>query len=176
MTARNISLLNATYSSVPKVQLPISGGGTATFTEVTDTTATASDVATGKYFYTADGTKTQGTNSGGSSKNAQSAQSTTRVNSTSYTEVISLTCAVSGTYDVYWSTHRSSTSGTWGSQLYINNSAYGSASTSGWSNHIQNRHLTGVSLSAGDDVAVRVRSRGSSYYGYVGTLTIIQTS
>ena len=65
MTARNISLLNATYSSVPKVQLPISGGGTATFTEVTDTTATASDVATGKYFYTADGTKTEGTNSGG---------------------------------------------------------------------------------------------------------------
>lgn len=65
MTARNISLLNATYSSVPAVQLPISGGGTATFTEITDTTATASDVATGKYFYTSDGTKTQGTNSGG---------------------------------------------------------------------------------------------------------------
>lgn len=178
MTARNISLLNATYSSVPKVQLPISGGGTATFTEVTDTTATAADVATGKYFYTADGTKTQGTNSGGggSSKNVQVAQSTTRANSTSYTEVISLTCAVSGTYDVYWSTHRTSTSSTWGSQLYINDKAYGSASTSGWSNHIQNEHLTGVSLSAGDDVAVRVRSRGSSYYGYVGTLTIIQTA
>lgn len=30
--------------------------------------------------------------------------------------------------------------------------------------------------SAGDDVAVRVRSRGSNYYGYVGTLTIKQTS
>ena len=45
MTARNISLLNATYPSVPKVDLPISGGGTATFTEITDTTATASDVA-----------------------------------------------------------------------------------------------------------------------------------
>ena len=54
MTARSIALLNATYSGVPKVQLPISGGGTATFTEITDTTATASDVATGKYFYTAD--------------------------------------------------------------------------------------------------------------------------
>ena len=26
----------------------------------------------------------------------------------------------------------------------------------------------------GDEVAVRVRSRGSNYYGYVGTLTIIE--
>lgn len=65
MTARNISLLNAVYSNVPAVQLPISGGGTATFTEVTDTTATASDVSTGKYFYNAAGERTQGTNSGG---------------------------------------------------------------------------------------------------------------
>ena len=65
MTARNIALMNATYSAVPAVQLPISGGGTATFTEITDTTATASDVSSSKYFYTADGTKTQGTNSGG---------------------------------------------------------------------------------------------------------------
>lgn len=65
MTARNIALLGATYSAVPAVQLPISGGGTATFTEVTDTTAEAADVATGKYFYTSAGVKTQGTNSGG---------------------------------------------------------------------------------------------------------------
>lgn len=65
MTTRNIALLGATYSAVPQVQLPISGGGTATFTEVTDTTATASDVASGKYFYTSAGVRTAGTNSGG---------------------------------------------------------------------------------------------------------------
>ena len=111
---------------------------------------------------------------GGSSKNAQTAQSTSRSTSSTYTEVISLTCTKAGTYHVYWSTFRSSTSGTWGSQLYINDNAYGTAQTSSWSNHIQNIHLTSVSLSANDDVAVRVRTRGSNYYGYVGTLTIIE--
>ena len=113
---------------------------------------------------------------GGSSMNCQTAQSTTRATSTSYTEVIRLTCEKSGTYDVYWSTFRTSTSSTWGSQLYINDTAYGTADTGNWSNHIQNKHLTGVQLSAGDKVAVRVRSRGSNYYGYVGTLTIKQTA
>ena len=113
---------------------------------------------------------------GGSSMNAQSAQSTTRATSSSYTELVSLTCEVSGTYDVYWSTFRSSTSGTWGSQLYLGSSAYDSAQTGSWSNHIQNIHLTGVSISANQEVSVRVRSRGSNYYGYVGTLTIIQTA
>lgn len=176
--SQNITIWGASYSAVPSVKLPKTGGGTASFTDVTDTTASASDVATGKYFYTASGVRTQGTNSGGggSSMNCQSAQSTTRATSTSYTEVISLTCKVSGTYDVYWTTFRTSTSRTWGSRLYINNTAYGSATTSGWSNHVQNMHLTNVQLSANDDVAVRVSSRGSGYYGYVGTLTIIQTS
>lgn len=176
--AQNITLMGASYSAVPGVQLPKTGGGTALFTDVTDTTAAAADVATGKYFYTAAGVRTQGTNSGGggSSMNSQAVQSTSRSTSTSYTEVITLTCSKAGTYDVYWSTFRSSTSGTWGSQLYINDTAYGTAQTGSWSNHIQNIHLTGVSLSANDEVAVRVRSRGSSYYGYVGTLTIIQKS
>ena len=65
--AQDISLLGAVYSAVPAVQLPKSGGGTATFTDVTDTTAAAADVASGKYFYTAAGVKTQGTASGGGS-------------------------------------------------------------------------------------------------------------
>ena len=37
-----------------------------TLMDITDTTAVASDVAVGKYFYTADGVKTEGTSAGGS--------------------------------------------------------------------------------------------------------------
>ena len=63
--AQNITLMGASYSDVPAVTLPKTGGGTASFTDVTDTTAAASDVASGKYFYTAAGVRTQGTASGG---------------------------------------------------------------------------------------------------------------
>ena len=63
--AQNITLLGASYSDVPSVTLPKTGGGTASFTDVTDTTAAASDVASGKYFYTSAGVRTQGTASGG---------------------------------------------------------------------------------------------------------------
>ena len=63
--SQNISLWNAVYSAVPAVTLPKQGGGTATFTDVSDTTASASGVSSSKYFYTAQGVRTQGTNSGG---------------------------------------------------------------------------------------------------------------
>lgn len=63
--SQNITIWGASYSAVPSVKLPKTGGGTASFTDVTDTTASASDVATGKYFYTSAGVRTQGTNSGG---------------------------------------------------------------------------------------------------------------
>ena len=62
---QQITLLGASYSDVPAVTLPKTGGGTASFTDVTDTTAGANDVAAGKYFYTAAGVKTEGTSTGG---------------------------------------------------------------------------------------------------------------
>ena len=65
--AQNITLLGASYSDVPSVLLPKTGGGTASFTDVTATTAAASDVASGKIFFAADGTQTIGTASGGGS-------------------------------------------------------------------------------------------------------------
>lgn len=63
--AQDITLMGASYSAVPAVLLPKTGSGTARFTDVSDTTAAASDVASGKYFYASDGTRTQGTSSGG---------------------------------------------------------------------------------------------------------------
>lgn len=107
-------------------------------------------------------------------KNVQTVQSTTRRNNTSLGSVNSLTCSKAGTYDVYWSCARSSTSQTWGSQLYINGTAYGTENTT-WNNHVQNNHLTGVTIPANATVAVYGRSR-SGYYIYVPQLTIVQTA
>ena len=63
--AQDVTIAGASYSDVPSVTLPKTGGGTASFTDVTDTTAIASDVASGKYFFTASGVLTLGTSSGG---------------------------------------------------------------------------------------------------------------
>lgn len=63
--AQNITLLGASYSDVPGVALPKTGGGTATFFDPSDTTAQAADVAAGKYFLSAAGVLTEGTASGG---------------------------------------------------------------------------------------------------------------
>ena len=176
--AQNITLMGASYSAVPAVMLPKTGGGTASFTDVTDTTAAASDVASGKYFYTAAGVRTQGTNSGGggTSKNVQVLQSTSRANSSSLTKVLGdLTVSKTGTYDIYWSAGRSntSTSYTWGSRLYVDGSGYGTENTS-WSNNVQNNHLTNVSLTANQKLSVYARGRSGSYYTFAPMLVIIE--
>lgn len=59
--AQDITLLGASYEDVPAVELPKTGGGTASFTDITDATVTASDVMGGVSFYAADGTKGTGT-------------------------------------------------------------------------------------------------------------------
>ncbi len=175
--AQNITLMGASYSAVPAVTLPKTGGGTASFTDVTDTTAAAADVASGKYFYTSAGVRTQGTNSGGgSSKNVQVLQSTSRTNSSSLTKVLGdLTVSKTGTYDIYWSGGRSntSTSYTWGTRLYVDGSGYGTENTS-WSNNCQSNHLSNVSLTANQKLSVYARGRTGSYYTFAPMLVIIE--
>lgn len=76
---KNISFMGAVYSDVPAVTFPDAGGGVARFDDASITTATASDVASGKVFLAADGTITTGTSSGGGGSS-----SWTKVAETSY--------------------------------------------------------------------------------------------
>ena len=114
--------------------------------------------------------------SGGTSKNTQIVQGTTRSTSTSLAAIGSeLTVSKTGTYDVYWSAARTNTSSgyTWGTQLYIGGTAHGSENTT-WSNHVQNNHLTNVSLTENQELRVYGRGRGGSYYIYAPMLAIVE--
>lgn len=114
----------------------------------------------------------------GGSKNVQVVQGTTRTTSSTLTAIgAEMTVSKTGTYDVYWSAFRSNTSGsyTYGTQLYIGGTAYGTQNTT-WSNHVQNNHLSNVSLTANQKIQVHGRnSRGSSYYIYAPTLVIVES-
>ena len=184
-TATKGTVSNHAITVTPKVTNAAGyiSGGTKTGTGVT---VQASELVSGTKEITANGTDIDVTNyekvdvavptgGGGDSKNVQVAAGVNRVATTSYTAVTgqTLTVAKTGTYDVYWTGYRSSTGGTNGSQLYIGSTAYGSAQTT-FSNNAQAVHLTGVSLTAGQTVTVRARARSTSYYMYVGNLTIVE--
>ena len=115
--------------------------------------------------------------SSGTSKNTQVVQGTTRTTSSTMTAIgAEMTVSKTGTYDVYWSGIRTGTSSsyTYATQLYIDGTAYGSEQST-WSNHVQNIHLTSVSLTANQKLRVRGRcSRGTSYYMYAPTLVIVE--
>ena len=64
---KNVKIAGTNYNNVPSIDIPLQTSGVASFFDVSDTTATASDVADGKYFYTSSGVKTEGTNRGGAS-------------------------------------------------------------------------------------------------------------
>lgn len=114
---------------------------------------------------------------GGTSKNTQVVQGTTRTTSSTMTAIgAEMTVSKTGTYDIYWSAFRSTTSGsyTYATQLYIDGVAYGSENAT-WSNHCQNNHLANVSLTVNQKIRVRGRnSRGSSYYIYAPMLVIVE--
>lgn len=57
-----------TFTAVPYVDIPKTGGGLARFTDTTDADATAADILTGKTAYV-NGVKLVGTNSGGGGSN-----------------------------------------------------------------------------------------------------------
>lgn len=53
--AQNVVINGVTYQSVPEVNIPKSGGGTAKFYDTADGTITAADVLTGKRGYGSNG-------------------------------------------------------------------------------------------------------------------------
>lgn len=53
--SKNVIINGVTYNSVPQVQIPVSGGGTAIFYETSDATGTAEHVLTGKSVYSSGG-------------------------------------------------------------------------------------------------------------------------
>ena len=174
MAKPNISLLGATYSGVAGVTLPKSGGGTATFPWVE-----GSETKTENGTYDVTNLASLVVNvSGGSSKNAQVVQSTTRTNASALTAIgAELTVSKTGTYDIYYSCFRTNTSSsyTWATRLYINGTAYGTAENTTWTNNQQNTHLSNISLTVGDKLRVYGRNtRGTSYYICAPTLVIVE--
>lgn len=149
----------------------------STLIDLTDTTATASDVASGKKFHLADGTTATGTASGGGGMNVQGYHGYATINKTSYSASgVSLTVAKSGTYKVSWFCYRNRNSGTFGSQLYIGGKAYGSANTTWVNTYGQSVVLNNVALTAGQTVEVYGRSGNTSYVIGIGNLIIEQTA
>lgn len=148
--AQNITLLGASYSAVPAVQLPKTGGGTARFDDCTVVTATASDVAQGKIFVASDGTITTGTASGGGSCDVVMGTLTVASNvntSTNTTIVTTSTIGFTPTKFFFWKDERTATSNhlhqasfvTIGSSYYIrtmtrysNNALSSSGNANNW--------------------------------------------
>ena len=59
--AQDVTIAGASYEDVPGIEVPKTGGGTSAFYDVSDTTATAADVAQGKSFHLASGVQSSGT-------------------------------------------------------------------------------------------------------------------
>lgn len=174
MSAPNISLMGANYPSVEGVTLPKQGGGTATFPWVE-----GSETKTENGTYNVTNLAELVVNvSGGTSKNVQIVQGTTRTNSSTLTAIGSeLTVSKTGKYDIYYSSMRTNTSSsyTWGTRLYIDGTAYGTESKT-WTNNVQNTHLTNISLTANQKLQVYGReTRGTSYYVYAPMLAIVES-
>ena len=116
------------------------------------------------------------TGGGGTSKNVQVLQSTSRTNASSLTKVLGdLTVSKTGTYDIYWSGGRTntSTSYTWGTRLYVDGTGYDTENTT-WSNNCQSNHLSNVSLTANQKLSVYARGRTGSYYTFAPMLVIVE--
>ena len=158
-------------------------GSTKTGTAVT---VSASELVSGSETKTANGTYdvtnlaqlVVNVSGGGGGMNVQAyIGQTTKANNAYESTDLTLKVAKTGTYTVSWDGCRSSTSGTNGSRLYINSTAQTAYTTFDATNtRWQHVEMTGVSLTANDQITVYCRARSASYYMTVANLVIVQTA
>ena len=116
--------------------------------------------------------------SSGSSMNIQIDNTSHRVSGTTLTSTgASITVSVAGTYDIYWSAFRSSTSsGTNGTRWYKNGTAQDSEYTTWENSYCQAPKVTGVTLAKDDVITIYGRASSNSRYVCVENLMIVQTA
>ena len=157
---------NVTVSAIPSQYIEPTGSQTITENNTYDVTNLASVIVN---VPTSGGTDT--------SLNTQVSLTHGSVKTTTYTATgVKLTIAKTGTYTVTWIGWRNNSGNTAGTQLYINGTAYGSATTTFTGTYGQRITLTGVSLTAGDEIEIYARARSTSYYMYAGNLIAQQTA
>ena len=153
-------------------------GGTINGTGVS---VAASELVSGNLPITANGNNIDVTNYAtvsvnvptGSAKNVQAYLGYDSVSTTSYTATdVTITVAKTGTYNVGWMGWRSYNGTNFGSQLYKNGTAVGSASTTFINTYGQSVSLSNQSFNQGDVLVVRARASSTTRYMVVGNLII----
>ena len=108
-----------------------------------------------------------------SGKNVQAYRGYATVNTTTYTATtVTLTVAKAGTYNISWMGWRSYNANTFGSQLYKNGTAVGTANTSFLNTYGHSVSLSSQTLAKNDVLTIYARSSGTTRYMAVGNLII----
>lgn len=89
--AQNVTIAGASFSDVPSITVPVTGGGTASFVDTTiaSSAAAASDIASGKLAYV-NGSLVTGTASGGGGLTLLATQSLYKPTATSDPQYLEL--------------------------------------------------------------------------------------
>ena len=181
LTANVTTKAATTYHPSSSQQTIASGTyltGTQTINAVTTTNLTAANIKNGVVVQVGDSsdpdsvTSVTGTYSGGSSKNVQAYFGRAQRTANSYGATdLTITVAKTGTYNVYWTAWRGSSSGTMGTNLHRNNTTGTNQQT--WTGtYGQNITLTNQSYTQGDVLTLYATSGSNSRSVYVANLII----